>query len=221
MVNFVSYDSLLISADHYFSKKSNPYILLFHTEASSRGEMAEIAERFVKMNYNCLCVDLRSGNQFGYVRNETAARAKEAGLLNTLADSEKDILAAINYANTLNDNKVLLLGSSFSAGLCIKAAENNPFVATVLAFSPGEFFSPYFDVSNIVINFDKKIFVTGATGEVPYILEMFSGMEPEKLSLYKPSVNTVLRGADLLKNMNPASDEFWLAVLIFIKSFQI
>ena len=182
--------------------------------------MAEIATRFVKMNYNCLCVDLRAGDQFKYVRNETAARAKEAKLINTLADSEKDILAAINYASSLNENKVLLLGSSFSASLCIKAAENNPLVSTVLALSPGEFFRPYFVLSSIVINFDKKIFVTGATSEIPYILDIFSELEPTKLSLYTPSLNTFSRGADLLKNLNPTNDEFWLAILIFIKSFQ-
>lgn len=182
--------------------------------------MEEIAGRFVKMNYNCLSVDLRSGDQYNYVRNETAARAKEAKLSNTLADSEKDILAAIKYVDTLSENNILLLGSSFSGSLCIKAAENNPVVSAVMAFSPGEYFRPYFDLGNLVINFDKKIFVTGSTNELFYIQEMFSGMEPEKLSLYKPSIITVSRGADLLKSVNPTSDEYWLAVLIFIKSLQ-
>ena len=60
-VTFFSSDSLSITADHYFSKKTNPCILLFHTENSSRGEFDSIAGRFARMQYNCLAVDLRSG----------------------------------------------------------------------------------------------------------------------------------------------------------------
>ena len=48
-VTFLASDSLLITADHYYSKKTNPYILLFHTENASRGEFDSIADRFARM----------------------------------------------------------------------------------------------------------------------------------------------------------------------------
>ncbi len=219
-INFLSNDSLLVTADQYFSKKSNPFILLFHTEGSSRGEMEEIAQRFVKMNFNCLAVDLRYGDQHKFIKNETAWRAKEAKLSHTLQDSEKDILAAIAFVRTMSDSSILLLGSSFSAGLCIKAARENAHVSAVLAFSPGEFFRPYFGLKEVANGFDKKLFVTGSENEIPYLLEIFEGMDNELLTLYRPSVKANTRGVALLNNKNPYSNEVWLAVLIFIKSLQ-
>ena len=55
-LEFYSTDSLILTADHYYSNKDNPYILFFHSENSSRGEFDNIAYRFSKMHYNCLAV---------------------------------------------------------------------------------------------------------------------------------------------------------------------
>ena len=67
MVFFTSSDGLKISADFYQSDPFQPYMIFMHQARSSRGEYKEIAPRFVKMGYNCLVVDLRSGGEMNYV----------------------------------------------------------------------------------------------------------------------------------------------------------
>lgn len=219
-VEFLSSDSLVITADHYYSRKDNPYILLFHTEQSSRGEFDELAERFVKMQYNCLAVDLRSGNKFGFIKNETAERAFNAAIDTRIEAGAMDILAAIEYAGKFNNSPVVLLGSSSSASLCIQVAENNQNVKGIMAFSPGEFFIPGLDLSSLLPGMKTPIFVAGNTSEEPYLIEMFSGLDPEYKSFISPPANAEGRGISLLFNENPAHDEYWMAVLIFIKSLK-
>ena len=90
-VTFLSSDSLTITADQYFSKNTNPWILLFHTENASRGEFDTIAVRFGRMQYNCLAVDLRSGNTYNYVENETAKKALELDYSTSLIQASRDV----------------------------------------------------------------------------------------------------------------------------------
>ena len=73
-VKFQSKDDITITADCYKVDESSPYILLFHQAGSSRGEYKEIAGKLTNLGYNCLAVDLRSGNEVNNVVNETARR---------------------------------------------------------------------------------------------------------------------------------------------------
>ena len=65
-VTFTAEDGLEITADLYVEKEEYPYILLFHQAESSRGEYNETAIKLAKLRYNCLAVDLRSGNNSNY-----------------------------------------------------------------------------------------------------------------------------------------------------------
>ena len=71
-VSFPSEDGIEITADKYLVNEEYPYILLFHQAGSSRGEFRDVAEKFLKLRYNCLAVDLRSGDNANFVNNETA-----------------------------------------------------------------------------------------------------------------------------------------------------
>jgi dienelactone hydrolase len=62
-VSFHAEDGLKITADLYLIDFSEPFILLFHQAESSRGEYNDIAPRLNKLGYNCLAVDLRSGQK--------------------------------------------------------------------------------------------------------------------------------------------------------------
>ncbi len=137
-VNYKSSDGLDITADLYLQDKSYPFILLFHQANFSRGEYLETAPRFVKIGYNCLVVDLRSGKEVNYIQNETAKKAIELKLPTGYLDAEKDIIASINYIKQYTKDKIILAGSSYSASLVLLIAKHNPMVSAVLAFSPGE-----------------------------------------------------------------------------------
>jgi len=113
-VTFEAEDGIEITADKYLENEEYPYILLFHQAGSSRGEFNDIAERFLKLRYNCLAVDLRSGDNSNYVKNETALKAGGQHSSVSFLDAAQDIRAAIDYAWNLNPKEVILLGSSFS-----------------------------------------------------------------------------------------------------------
>ena len=96
-LTFLAADKLIVTADLYLYDAGAPYIILFHQENSSRGEYREIAPRLVKMGFNCLAVDLRSGKECNFMQNETAALAQKNNLSVTLLDAEEDIRAAMDY----------------------------------------------------------------------------------------------------------------------------
>jgi len=220
-VSFPSEDGLEITADHYYSKKSNPYIILLHQERSSRGEFDSIAERLIKMNYNCLAVDLRSGDRYGFVVNETALRAREKGLNTTLIECLKDINASIEFVKKISNLPIILLGSSFSASLAILTAKNDSAVKAVIAFSPGEFFLPGIEIKSELEDFNKPVFAGFSDEEELYIRDMFSlAVNHNNINLFSPSDNAGKRTAEALLSLNNSSDEYWLALLIFLRSIQ-
>ncbi len=219
-IRFPASDGLPITADHYFGSEQYPYILLFHQELSSRAEYDSIAYRFVKMKYNCLSVDLRSGESYEFTDNQTAKRARNRDVSRNLRSSERDILASIEFADSLSGQAVILLGSSASATLCLKVAENNPRVAAVLAFSPGEFFQPDIELKEIVSGMNKPVFFAGSKDEIPYLLEIFSAMDPALVTMPRDLEQNHFRGTDMLRPENPLHDQLWLSLLLFIKSIQ-
>ncbi len=142
-ISFKSADDVLITADAYIAHTSDktPLIVLFHQAGSSRGEYNEIAPRLNKLGFNCIAVDLRSGDYSRGKDNETTMRASKAGLATSYIDALPDIIAALQYANK-HYSKVIAWGSSYSASLVLKVAGDHPeLVDGVLAFSPGEYFA--------------------------------------------------------------------------------
>ncbi len=218
-VDFYSSDSLLITADHYLSRAEDPYIIFLHQENSSRGEYDSIAERFVKMRYNCLAVDLRVGDNYGYVNNRTAPRARKMKL-SSRQGVEKDIRAAISYIDEMSDDKVILLGSSLSATLALKVASEDERVKAVMAFSPGEYLRPGNPLKKILKNLTIPVYITCNPVEYPYLLKSADGIEEGTLTLFEPPANTTERASGMLRKSNPSYDEYWFSVLIFIKSLQ-
>lgn len=219
-VTFQSVDGLEITADHYYSKKSNPYIILFHQEKSSRGEFKSIAERFIKMNYNCLAVDLRSGERYGFILNETASGAKEKSYSNTLIESLKDVKASIDYIKQISPHPLILLGSSFSASLSLIAAKDDEDIKSIIAFSPGEFFYPEIEMKNIIQEIDKPIFIGVSTDEADYIKNIFNKDDADNIVFFQPSDAPGKRSAEALLSSNPSNDQYWLALIIFMRSLK-
>lgn len=220
VIHFKAEDGVTITANNYFLKKTSPYILLFHQEQSSRGEYDSIAERLVKIGYNCLAVDLRSGNKYGFIENETAKIAKAEGKPVEILESLIDIRAAINYAWNLNGQDVILMGSASSASLILIEGKTSEHVRALISLSPGEYFQPMFDMKSVLKDFSKKVFVGCSAIEFPYIQEMFSDISEEYKTIFKPVDGPGARGSASLLSKNPTRDEYWLSLLIFFNSIR-
>jgi dienelactone hydrolase len=216
-VTFKAEDGIEITADKYLINEEYPYILLFHQAGSSRGEFNDIAERFLKLRYNCLAVDLRSGDNSNYVKNETALRAGGQHSSVSFLDAAMDIRAAIDYAWDLNPKEVILLGSSYSASLVMLEGEKNPYSKAVIAFSPGEYFGKDLRMEDVIDSISKPLFIAVTEREEPYVRQIMSNIPEEEYTLFRPE-NKGIHGARALWEDNPSKDEYWLALLLFINN---
>lgn len=218
-VSFPSSDGIEITADLYMDKKENPFVILFHQEGSSRGEFRETAPKMMKFGYNCLAVDLRSGKEMNYISNETNKAAVAAKKETDYASCIKDIKAAIEYGYDMDStHKVLLIGSCFSASLCMIVAENNPKVKGVIAFSPGEYFGSEISLKDSLQNFDKPALVTGSTEEADYWKELFSKTDQNGgMSFFVPEKKKGMHGSKALWKECDAQIDYWIEIMMFVK----
>jgi len=218
-VSFTSGDSVQIVADRYIINEEFPYILLFHQAGSSRGEFNEIAGRILKLRYNCLAVDLRSGDNSNYVRNETAQNAREQNLPANFLDARQDIRAAIDYAWDLNPKELILLGSSYSASLVMLEGMDNQNVKAIIAFSPGEYFGDELRMEESLDSLSKPLFIAVTEREEPYVKQMMGNIPEDAYTLFRPE-KPGTHGAKALWENNVSKDEYWLALLLFINNLK-
>lgn len=165
-ITFPSIDGLKITADLYKINDTSTYIVLCHLSDHSRGEYKETAKRLNKFGYNCLAIDTRTGNEIFGVINQTSIEAKKLNRPTGYLNSEQDIIAAVNYADSLSNNKgVIVFGSSFSASLALKIGAVNTKVKSVIAFSPGEYFGKQLKLKKVIAKFNKPVFATSSKDE--------------------------------------------------------
>jgi len=218
VVTFLAPDGLLLTADAYIEDEKNPYMILFHQEGSSRGEYRETAPRLMKFGYNCLAVDLRSGKEANYVQNESARLALKTGKKNDYLSCLQDIKAAIDYVRLSDTSRqVILVGSSFSASLCLMAAIHHPGVKAVIAFSPGEYFAPRLILRDALAGFDKPALITGTTEEASYWKELFSKTDLSRLTFFVPEKKKGVHGSRALSSVSEAQTDYWIEVMLFLK----
>jgi len=218
-VTFTASDGLPVTADLYLVNPEKPYILLFHQSGYSRGEYRPIAHKIVKYGYNCLAVDLRSGGEVNYIQNHTALLAVQKGYAADYLSSKKDIEAAIKWVKERSEKKLILFGSSFSASLCLLEAKDNPDVAAVVTFSPGEFFLPEINIESEIKDLNVPVFVASSKREEPYIKEMFSQVADQLKTCFAPNSGGE-HGAKALWSNNPNNDEYWLALTMFFSQIR-
>jgi pimeloyl-ACP methyl ester carboxylesterase len=219
-VSFYSDDSLKITADLYLKDYNFPFILLFHQGGASRGEYSEIALRLLKLDYNCLAIDLRAGEKINYVTNETAERAKSRKIPHSFLDAKKDIEASIRYIRKFNFKPVVLFGSSYSASLCLVVAVNNPQVNAVIAFSPGEYFRPELVVKDAISGLKQPVFISATSLEYEFVEQMLSDIPQANKYIYKPSKGKGEHGAKMLWQSCESADECWLELMLFFKKIR-
>ena len=217
IISFFSYDSIRLTADLYKIGNSNPFVLFFHQEDGSRGEYEEIAPKIKKLGYNCLAVDLRYGNKYGFIKNETSKYMKSLGITSIPYDAINDIEAAINYAFDLSHRPVILFGSSYSASLCLLAGKNNPKVRAVIAFSPGEFFGSQISVKDSLTGYSKLVFLASSRDENKYLSELTKSIPVISKTIFTPASGNGLHGSNSLNKICACSNEYWLALSLFFR----
>jgi len=177
---------------------------------------ADIAVSLLKLKYNCLAVDLRSGWLINFTPNETAQNARRQRKSTDMVDAQKDILAAVDFVKKHSDKKMILFGSSYSATLALKIGKNNPLVKAIVAYSPGEYFRKYFVLHDVLQNIDKPIYVAGSQLEYPYLEKLTELVPKRHLTLFQPQNDVGGSGAKVLWKTKEVSKEYWLSLLMFI-----
>ncbi|MBN1115599.1 MAG: dienelactone hydrolase family protein [Bacteroidales bacterium] len=218
-VSFYAEDSLKITADLYLLENRKPFIVLLHQAGSGRGEYNEIAPKLNKLGYNCLAVDLRSGQKSNSKQNETAERAKEGKYPNKYLDAVRDIDASINYVRKFNKLPVVLFGSSYSASLALLQAAKSDEISAVIAFSPGEYFQPELEVREEISSLNKPLFIASTKREYNYVKELVADTNSE-ISFFKPSEGDGVHGASALWEKSNASEECWLNLSFFFRKLK-
>ncbi|MFQ5779739.1 MAG: alpha/beta hydrolase family protein [Nitrospiria bacterium] len=220
---FPSKDGLQMTADTYImhKNKKTPLIVLFHQAGWSRGEYLEIAPRLNKLGFNCIAVDLRSGEGVNGILNETAGRAKSGGKGTRYVDALQDIEAALIYARQhYGKGKVIAWGSSYSAALVLKVAGDEPeLVDGVLAFAPGEYFTRQGKPPNWIEDSAQKIespvFITSARKEKGAWSNIFKAIKTKDKMSYLPS-SQGNHGSRALWRRFEDNEGYWRAVEEFL-----
>jgi len=225
-ITFRSEDNLLITADSYapHTAASTPVIVLFHQAGSSRGEYDDIAPMLNILGFNCIAVDLRSGEYSRGKDNETAVLASKAGLATSYIDALPDIIAALQYAHRhYPGSRVIAWGSSYSASLVLKVAGDHPeLVDGVLAFSPGEYFS-HLGKSKTWIresaqNIKVPVFITSARDEAGSWAAIYQAIPtPAKMQFIPRAQGN--HGSRALWEKYADSAAYWDAVTGFLGQF--
>jgi dienelactone hydrolase len=222
-ITLTASDGVKVYADFYpAGSNSQPYILLFHQAGSNRAEYAPIAPRLVKLGFNCLAIDQRSGGYLWGQQNETVRHVGHNG---EYLDVLKDMEAALAWARSSgNKGKVLVWGSSYSAALVfVLAAEHHDEVAGVLGFSPGEYLDSPNAVHEAAAKVTVPIFVSSANDhdEIAAANSILAVAPAQKKTQFVPRVAGVHGSSTLREDKNRAGEsENWRAAEEFLAGFE-
>ena len=209
-------------------EKPKGVFLLFHQAGSSRGEFIEIAQRFNRMEYIALAVDLRSGKSMNGIDNATYKDAKVKMKNTTYLDAYSDIILAYNYiVNNYQDSlPIYVLGSSYSASLCIRLAaktQGNP-IKGLFLFSPGEYFTNYNGQENYIATFlsavSSPVWATSSRDESSQLQELLKHAPVDlKVDQFIPATEGQ-HGAKALWSIYVDSDDYWQSLNDFLENIR-
>lgn len=224
-VKFKASDGVDVYADLYMPYvDSATFIILFHQAGWSRGEYEEIALKLNEIGFNCMAVDLRSGNTINGVMNQTNMSARQQMKETLYIHSLPDMQAAVSHAREfLASQKLIVWGSSYSAALSLViAAEMPDKVDGVIAFSPGEYFKSMGKAEDYVhshaAQLEVPVFLTGARSEREIVESIHNSISNELKVLFVPG-SSGNHGSRALWGTFPDSREYWRALRSFLVPF--
>ena len=192
---FSSGDGIKITADRYIAhqKDDTPIIVLFHQAGWSRGEYLEIAPKPNQLGFNCIAVDLRSGDTINGIDNETVLDAIHKDKNTRYIDALPDIKATLKYTKTnYSNSKFIAWGSSYSAALVLHVPGEDPdLVNGVLSFAPGEYFAKQGKskswIKDSASQIKVPVFITFARNEHANWTTIFSAVPSNNKSSFIPT----------------------------------
>ena len=194
--------------------------MICHQARYNKTEYSEIALKLNEAGYHCIAVDLRSGGELNNVKNKTNEAAVKAGKPVDYLDAEKDIIAAVDYAYTINEQKIILWGSSYSSTLALFVAINNDKVGAVVSFSPGDYFPELGSLNDKLKDFSKPMFVTSSKEESIELTKMLSKMKLNETQMQFIPKTEGTHGSRALWESDPAHEEYWEAILPFLEKLK-
>ncbi|MFM2136707.1 MAG: hypothetical protein RL021_2107 [Bacteroidota bacterium] len=214
-ITFSAPDGVTVSAEWYPIGDNLPVILLCHQNRYSRGEYKEVALRLNKFGFNCLAVDQRVGEEVNGVVNLTAVDAMERGLEPIYEDAEQDIVSAVNWLYERYQKPVIIIGSSYSASLGLKIANENDHVYAAIAFSPGEYFSDNQFTEKAIQGMAKPVMMFTSASQAPTARNLMESVNSVLKSVYV-SQGEQDHGAKILWSDYPGNEKNWSALMAFL-----
>ena len=214
-ITFFAKDSVLITADTYFSNDIEPTILLCHQAGFSRGEYIETAKKINKLGFSCMAIDQRSGREVNGIINQTAIDADSKFMNVGYAGAKRDLEAAIDYLFELNGNMpIILVGSSYSASLALWLGVENKKIKAVAAFSPGEYLKNM-KLADIIKQLQIPTFVTSSKREIEPVEELIRFVKPKYITHFKPDVEGI-HGSRAIWDSTEGYEAYWSAFKEFL-----
>jgi dienelactone hydrolase len=220
-ITFSAEDGVTVTADHYVVSTQKPYLILLHQAGFSRGEYRETAPKLANLGFNCLAVDLRSGSEVNFIKNQTALDAKAKGLPTEYIDASADIVAALEFVASRSSKPIILVGSSYSASLALVEATENFKIKAVVAFSPGEYFGEQLNVKQSTQNLYIPVLALSTRLEYDDMKKMLDHLNAKHLQLFRPSQGEGVHGSRALWERNQTSEEYWLALTQFFSQINL
>ncbi len=210
-VEFPSGDGLMMTAVVYEIDSTSPVVVMCHQARMSNYEYAEIAPKLNQMGFNCIALDLRTGGTMDTHENITFNHAKEKNLPTEYLDAEQDILAGINYAYDKWHQPVILWGSSYSAGLCLKIGTTNDKVREIIAYSPGEYYEGKMSLKESIKGLNKPTYITSTEKEAASIEKIISDVPEGVVTQYFPDMKGT-HGSKALWSTDQSSAAYWESI---------
>lgn len=220
-VTFPSADGVMVTADLYVVSTKNPYLILLHQAGYSRGEYRETAPKLANLGFNCLAVDLRSGDEVNFIKNLTAGDAIEKHCANDYISARADIQAAINFVASRSKKPIILVGSSYSASLALIEATENFKITAVVAFSPGEYFGEKIKIKEVTKGICVPILSLSTKLEYTKTKMLLDHVSPKYINYFRPSTGEGVHGSRALWEQNPNNQEYWMALAQFFSTLNI
>ncbi len=217
-------DDIVMSSMWYETKnvpkgKTAKNMILLHQARFNKSEYKDIALKLNELGFNCLAVDLRSGGDIMDMKNETARQAKDAGLSTEYIDAEGDVVSAVNYMGMRFKDNVILMGSSYSASLALKVANDHKMVDAVIAFSPGEYFNNAPNVKQAIKGLSKPTFMTSTKEESAEVKKLMNQVKAKNKVQFIPKSEGT-HGARVLWEDDPHQEEYWKALTAFLETIK-
>ena len=222
-VELTASDTLKVTADAYRATNPRGCVLMVHQSGSSRGEFRTIAPELVKIGFTVLAIDGRWGRRdyWNAVWNETARRygtievmdRKDTEAMKKIV-STNDIVAGAEWLTADGCRSIVVWGSSIHANAVLQlAASGADRVSAVVAFSPGDYRGRFAEGEMRAIAERVRVptFIAIAADEEDVASPVFSGIAPERLTLYR---STGRHGSAILFE-DPLA---WKAVKEFLQS---